>query len=63
MTMVDRDTRYIVSWRVVWERTVAVAQDRVDTSPPTRMPCNQRKIKHNYHFKLKALLGANHDKT
>jgi insertion element IS1 protein InsB len=33
MTMVDRDTRCIVSWRVVWERTVAVAQDMVDSRP------------------------------
>lgn len=33
MTMVDRDTRCIVSWRVVWKRTVEVAQDMVETSP------------------------------
>ena len=34
MTMVDRDSRCIVSWRVVWERTVEVAQDMVNSSPP-----------------------------
>lgn len=33
MTMVDRDTRCIVSWRVVWERSVDMAQQMVDSSP------------------------------
>lgn len=33
MTMVDRETRCIVSWRVVGERSVEVAQDMVDSSP------------------------------
>ena len=34
MTMVDRGTRCILSWRVVWERRVDVAQQMVDESPP-----------------------------
>jgi len=37
MTMVDRDTRCIVSWRVVWERTGEVAQTMVDTSTPAAL--------------------------
>lgn len=34
MTMVDRETRCIVSWRVVWHRSVDMAQEMVDQALP-----------------------------
>jgi IS1 family transposase len=37
MTMVDRDTRCIVNWRVVWERRGEVAQDMVDSTVPAAL--------------------------
>ena len=36
MTAVDRATRCIVSWAVVWERTWEVLQETIERAEPAR---------------------------
>jgi IS1 family transposase len=50
MTIVDRDSRCFLSWRVVYDRTAAVAQEMLYEAPAQRYFSDRFQMYFNLHY-------------